>query len=533
MYRDIQNSGTHKVDLFIALYIVLRSSASIIISTSHQRYPHRFRTAGSITEAPRQVHCKSADFVDLNPPNESPYDDGAGWRKAWIKGVRGAQIQCVFWSIRTGNWTSLWFNCNDQNVVRKYRSMKEKYIQIDYGDDSLMHCNDSHSHLEQKRDVQRTSPPPTSTNQNVVRRSMPLPNDNVATNQSGKPSNSHRTAREKRKTWICPYEQCDKSFSKRAIMESHINRVHRNVKPYECKVSGCDWRFYDPESQRKHYKSTHLDWYEEQMKDPNGGPICPSLFPMDSYKEQMKVKNQIVRNVVDAPSNPLKVNGGITASDEVVRNVVNGGSTRSDIGAPERKRRRISYECSECGMSFNSECTMIDHRNRIHLHQKPRIPNTSNVQSKSNDNITRKKKKVQCNVCQRMLSSNRALDDHMRLHNGKKPWKCALCGKREKSMGAMTGHIRRNHRTEYLECRKNKNTKSLMVEVEDAVHNKSEQQMNQGIQPESNKIPIIDKEDGTNGGVDDPNKDNDDDRYYGGVADDNFFEGEFSPSYFL
>jgi uncharacterized Zn-finger protein len=54
--------------------------------------------------------------------------------------------------------------------------------------------------------------------------------------------------------WICPEDQCSRSFPKRSQLKLHIFS-HRGVKPYKCDYDGCKWAFQTTVKLKRHQES--------------------------------------------------------------------------------------------------------------------------------------------------------------------------------------------------------------------------------------------------------------------------------------
>uniref|UniRef100_A0A8C6TSY4 C2H2-type domain-containing protein n=1 Tax=Neogobius melanostomus TaxID=47308 RepID=A0A8C6TSY4_9GOBI len=52
-----------------------------------------------------------------------------------------------------------------------------------------------------------------------------------------------------------------------------------------------------------------------------------------------------------------------------------------------------------------------------------------------------KKKKHQCSVCQKRLATRQALEDHIRVHTGERPYSCSICEKTFRKKSGLQTHM--------------------------------------------------------------------------------------------
>jgi len=89
-----------------------------------------------------------------------------------------------------------------------------------------------------------------------------------------------------------------------------------------------------------------------------------------------------------------------------------------------------NYLCSDCGNSFGSQSTLIDHRKRKHLNHFPH----------------------KCKHCVKSFFTRQELEAHVRTHTGVKPFVCQTCNK----AFSRSHHLKRHTQTVHSETKRMK-----------------------------------------------------------------------------
>lgn len=98
------------------------------------------------------------------------------------------------------------------------------------------------------------------------------------------------------------------------------------------------------------------------------------------------------------------------------------------------KRHLKQYTCSDCGKGFSTKSDLSIHLNYRHTEEKV-------------------KKKEECPVCKKMLSSKPSLHQHLKIHIGKRGHKCPKCSETFITEHGLIKHVKAVHRTgEQLKC---------------------------------------------------------------------------------
>jgi len=153
-------------------------------------------------------------------------------------------------------------------------------------------------------------------------------------------------------SFACSFDDCVKRFKSQKELDIH-HRKHRGEKPYVC--TDCGKAYAIRQDLRLHYRTQHTGGR------PFKCSICPKAF---------------------ARAHQLAVHSAVHTGEK-------------------------AHLCSECGNSFSSVSSLIDHRKRRHL-------------------VVRNNK---CDICPKAFFTKQELIAHTRTHTGDKPFQCLTCGK--------------------------------------------------------------------------------------------------------
>jgi Zinc-finger of C2H2 type len=92
---------------------------------------------------------------------------------------------------------------------------------------------------------------------------------------------------------FCPYDECQKLFSSKRVLNAHIESVHDKIKKFRCKLSNCGYSSYHRNNVVVHQINVH--------KLPNSKTyfceICGSQFPSSNNLRLHRIsKHQNIKN---------------------------------------------------------------------------------------------------------------------------------------------------------------------------------------------------------------------------------------------
>lgn len=183
----------------------------------------------------------------------------------------------------------------------------------------------------------------------------------------------------------CSSEGCDKTFSRKESLRSHLNLKHSGQPEKREMCDECGKSFVNI-SYLKTHKLSHLgsDHYPFECKE------CSKKF---LYKKT--VDEHVLRVHTDIRNFVCQICGAKKATKNSLRAHVN-----------THTRERL-YTCKDCPKVFASSANLAIHTNCVH----------------------KKIKKHKCQYCGYAFSRMRTCKLHERTHTGEKPHACGVCGK--------------------------------------------------------------------------------------------------------
>uniref|UniRef100_A0A3Q2R1V5 C2H2-type domain-containing protein n=1 Tax=Fundulus heteroclitus TaxID=8078 RepID=A0A3Q2R1V5_FUNHE len=123
-------------------------------------------------------------------------------------------------------------------------------------------------------------------------------------------------------------------------------------------------------------------------------------------------------------------------------------STEKKTVETQRKfQTGMKLSCEDCGKTFSGKCALNAHMS-IHTGEKPfccdlcgqRFGQKSHLNTHMR--IHTGEKPFCCDLCGQRFSRKAILNTHMRIHTGEKPFCCDLCGQRFSEKGSLNKHMR-------------------------------------------------------------------------------------------
>ena len=213
----------------------------------------------------------------------------------------------------------------------------------------------------------------------------------------------HLVVHSKEKNFLC--EHCNTTFTMKQNLLRHIQMQHNEeaLERYKCQYCGNDFK---DKSSLKTHESKHFEAKPHQ---------CPNCGV--KYSSKPCLLNHIA--VVHEGKNPIKHICPIC-----------GKQFRKTQNYKAHYQAHLfgkAFSCDMCGNSFQQECFLKTHKM---------------YSCKNSPTIERPNKQFQCQLCEKVYSDNRGLQDHiMIVHEGKKDnFVCEICSKSFSRRTSLAAH---------------------------------------------------------------------------------------------
>ena len=194
-------------------------------------------------------------------------------------------------------------------------------------------------------------------------------------------------------------DQCDKSFTHKRLLNTHVWNTHHREETCKCKVCG---KMMSSASGLREHELIH------KGEKPYKCDICSRGFANRS-----NLRRHVMIHQNDRP-----------------------------------------FVCEFCKMTFNRLASLQQHE-RCHTGEKPYKCNVCGLSFASKSTARKhemrhsKQKEIKCRFCERKFWDNYACRTHERIHTGDLPFECTLCNKKYPERNVLMKHMKTNHKEWY------------------------------------------------------------------------------------
>lgn len=226
---------------------------------------------------------------------------------------------------------------------------------------------------------------------------------------------------------------CEKKFIRKYELKNHMLTRHSSERPYQCPICGKGFGI-----------KSRMNWHAKRHDDANKpyrcgtcgrGFLCQSELALHSKRHKSgprmmeKRATRIFAKRVTLPS----------------------GETRYEYDEADTVDR--PYKCDICGKAYRLEYALRWHM-KIHTGDMPfkceacdetfrcRSELTRHISMKHCD---REPELFPCGICNKHLSSEMTLRDHIKIHMGEREFLCKVCNKGFVSQSKLNWHIKGQH----------------------------------------------------------------------------------------
>lgn len=198
-------------------------------------------------------------------------------------------------------------------------------------------------------------------------------------------------------------KHCDEVFIYVRVLRKHLWTAHKTGN--KCRF--CEKQFYD-RSNRDTHERTHTG------QQPFKCTHCPRTFSAHTT-----MKHHIMLHENDLPFLCTTCGKGFVSVTRLNCHV------REKHPSPDSENQKDRFPCLVCGKRFSKNYILKNHNERYH--------NTGEAVI------------LTCDICQRTFNTRKCLVQHMKIHSGKKPYKCRYCGMAFAQSAGKRGHERNKH----------------------------------------------------------------------------------------
>ncbi|KAK6639473.1 hypothetical protein RUM43_007746 [Polyplax serrata] len=289
---------------------------------------------------------------------------------------------------------------------------------------------------------------------------------------------SHQKLHYDSKVLKCDY--CDERFRFNQQRIHHTRRHHTKEKPFACDL--CDRRFEVKQELKRHlFVHTSVNRFECNYCGRKFKQKRYLLNHLKSHSELLLVLNQAYRGWSGSHENSkpkiqnvevliaLPVETTIKEESDILPESIKAGASTSDrenqknqntdlLGKPKgeksKKKKRVvmksrktgTFNCDRCEKVCTTE-KYLERHIKVHDKKKLFICHLCGKEFKHNYALHRHVRTVhenrrdfECDLCGRAFLEKSVRDDHRRIHTGECPYVCQTCGKAFKTMASLCAH---------------------------------------------------------------------------------------------
>lgn len=229
---------------------------------------------------------------------------------------------------------------------------------------------------------------------------------------------------------------CDRVFCESGFLKIHA-RIHQGLRPYRCPE--CNLRFDSCIELQKHSNTHSSNGNRNGSDQLRKCDVCDEVFDSaEEYAQHLKTHKGIYH---DPSTEPLRSSVHEKFDCKLCGKKIRG-LTGLRLHMLNKHEKR--YMCPKCLVRFNSKTLLAGHKclesftcKECNLVFTSRSAYTGHVRK-----IHKSKAKTYiCSTCKKGFPSQVALDVHLRIHTGEKPFSCEHCGKKFTQMHSRDRHV--------------------------------------------------------------------------------------------